>query len=534
MSIVTLPFFLFVAAAVLAYYLVPKKFRWIVLLVGSYIFYWLNSTWLVLVLFGVTAVTYVTGLCIQRVNDKSTAFLKENGKDLSREERKAKKEAAKRTARIFLVIGILLDLLTLLFLKYFNFFGENLNMLLHWIGVNGEIVPRLELLLPLGISFYTLQAISYMTDVYRGKTKADRNPAKFMLFMSFFPQIVQGPIPRHGQLAGQLYEGHSLEYKNLCHGAQLMLWGLMKKLILAERLAVVVNTVFSNYTDYYGPILFFSVALYGLQVYADFSGGMDIARGVAQMMGIELEANFAQPYFSSSIEDFWRRWHITMGHWMRDYVFYPLSLSKAFTFLSRKSRKVFGEFVGKRMPSLLAMFIVYLLVGFWHGANWKYVAFGLWNGVIIMSGILLEGVYRKARELCKIQEESAGWRVFRILRTFVIVSFGRFFSGAANIRAALSMFKRTFIHWRDITFLTDGTLIKLGLTTSGWIVMLFFTAILFVVDLAHEKNIRIRDGIDRQLLVFRWIIYIGAVLAILIFGLYGPSYNAASFIYEQF
>lgn len=533
MTIVSLAFFLFVTATVLLYYLVPKKYRWAVLLAASWVFYWVNGKLLVLVLLGVSLVTWLIGLWIQRINDRSAAFLKERGKELPREERRARKEAAKRVARRVLTLGILADLAVLLFLKYFNFFGSNLNLLLRKFGVEGEPVPHLNLLLPLGISFYTLQAISYMTDVFRGKVRADRNPVKFLLFMSFFPQIVQGPIPRYGQLAQQLYEGHGFEYKRLCHGAQLMLWGVLKKLVIAERLAIPVATVFGNYTEYAGPINFFAVALYGLQVYADFSGGMDIARGVAQMVGVELEQNFAQPYFSASIEDFWRRWHITMGHWMRDYVFYPLSLSKAFTNLSRKSRKLLGQFMGKRLPSFLAMFIVYFLVGFWHGSSWKYVAFGLWNGVIIMLGILLENVYRISREKCGIREESFGWRVFRRVRTFVIVSFGRFFSGAGSLSAAVLLFRNTF-RTRNVTFLTNGTLLKLGLETSDWIVLIFSVLTLFAVDLAHEKKIEIRAGIDRQSLVFRWIVYIAAVLIVLILGLYGPAYNAASFIYEQF
>ncbi|MBR6185568.1 MAG: MBOAT family protein [Clostridia bacterium] len=386
----------------------------------------------------------------------------------------------------------------------------------------------------MGISFYTLQAIAYLVDIYHGKVQADRNPAKFLLFMSFFPQIIQGPIPRHGHLADQLYEGHAFDYRRLCFGAQLMLWGFIKKLVIAERLAIPVNYLFENYRNYSGPIVFFAVALYGLQVYADFSGGMDIARGVAQMLGIELALNFKQPYYSTSIEDFWRRWHITMGSWMKDYVFYPLSLSKAFTNLSRKSRKILGQFVGKRLPAFLAMFIAYFCVGFWHGANWKCIAYGVWNGCFIMSGILLEGVYQKSREICGINESAVTWRLFRMLRTFVIVSFGRFFSRAADLPTALDMFGRTFKHWRDITFITNGTLLKLGLNNANWIVLSLFVIVLLYVDSRHEKGISFREVFARQPLLFRWAIYIAAILLVLIFGIYGPEYNVANFVYEQF
>ena len=527
MSIITLTFFLFVAVVVLLYYLVPKRFRWIVLLVASYVFYWLNSKWLVLVLLGITTVTFLIGLWLQRNSDLAAAYL-EKKKKLTQEQKKYVRDRAKRRNHRILALGIVLDLGTLLFLKYFNFFGSNFNRILP------IEVPYLNLLLPLGISFFTLQAISYMTDVYRGKIQADRGFAKFMLFMSFFPQIVQGPIPRYSQLAKQLYEGHEFDYSRLCHGVQLTLWGLIKKLIIAERLSIPVNELFGNYSSYSGSILFFAAALYGLQVYADFSGGMDIARGVSQMLGIELELNFKQPYFSTSIENFWRRWHITLGSWMREYVFYPLTLSKLFTSLSRKSRKLLGQFVGKRLPAFLAMFIVYFFVGFWHGADWKYIVYGIWNSVFIMSSILLENVYRSLREKCRIQETTFSWRVFQMIRTFVIVSFGRFFSAASSLKVAITMFRKTFHHFRDITFLTDGTLVKLGLNTANWFILLFSAILLFIVDCLHEKEVSIRDRIDNQWVVFRWIIYITAVLSILVFGMYGPTYDASSFIYEQF
>ena len=532
MSIVTLGFLLFVAAVVLLYYIIPNKYRWCVLLAGSYFFYWMNSQWLLLVLFATSLVTYLFGLLLQREHNRNQAYLKAHA-ELNREEKKAVKEKQKKKNRWILSAGIILVLGALLFLKYFNFFGENLNKLFSSVGT-GWVVPHLDLLLPLGISFYTLQAISYMVDIYRGKVKADRNPAKFLLFMSFFPQIVQGPIPRHHQLANQLYEGHSLDYDHLRFGAQLVLWGFIKKLVIAERLAIPVNYLFNHYTEYTGPVLFFAVALYGLQVYTDFSGGMDIARGVAQMLGIDLELNFKQPYYSTSIEDFWRRWHITMGSWMKDYIFYPLSLSKAFTFLSRKTRKVLGQFVGKRLPTFLAMFIVYFCVGFWHGASWKYIAYGIWNGCFIMSGILLEGVYEKGREICRINENMVTWRAFRIIRTFIIVSFGRFFSRASDLTTALDMFGRTFINWRNITFLTNGTLLKTGLNDANWVILALFVVLLFYIDSKHEKGISFRTVLARQPLVFRWAIYIIAVLSILIFGIYGPEYDAASFIYGNF
>ena len=317
MTFVSLPFFLFVFGLVVVYFLTPQKYQWLVLLVASYAFYWLNSKWLVLVLWGSTMVTFLTGFLLQKVYDKNQQAMQALGDQLTKDIKKQMKAQVKRAGKRIMLVGVLLVTAALLMLKYFNFFGENLNQLfqsLHW----GATIPRLNLLLPLGISYYTLQAIAYMVDVYREKTCADRNPLRFMLFLSFFPQIVQGPIARHSQLAKQLYAGHRFDFRQCCFGAQLVLWGLFKKLVIAERLAIPVNYMFQHYNSFSGPILFLTVALYGLQVYTDFSGGMEIARGVAQMLGIELELNFKQPYFSTSIEDFWRRWHITMGSWMKD------------------------------------------------------------------------------------------------------------------------------------------------------------------------------------------------------------------------
>ncbi len=533
MTFVSLPFFLFVGATVLVYHLLPLKFRWVALLVASYVFYWLNSQALTAVLLATTLVTFGAGLWMQRVVDANRAAAEAGGKALSREEKKAAKAKAKKKAKRIMILGIALDLGALLFLKYFNFFGANVNRVLNRLGA-GFSVPVLDLLLPLGISFYTLQAIAYLADVYRGKVKADRNPAKFMLFMSFFPQIVQGPIARHGQLAQQLYEGHRFDYQRVCFGAQLMLWGLFKKLVIAERVAIPVTYLFAHPDQYTGVMSFLAAALYGLQVYADFSGGMDIARGVAQMVGVELELNFTQPYFSNSIENFWRRWHITMGNWMREYIFYPLSLSRAFTNLGRKSRKLLGAYVGKRLPAFLAMFLVYFAVGFWHGADWKYVVYGLWNGVFIMSGILLENVYAKARNLCRIEETAVTWRAFRVIRTFILVSYGRFFSAAPSLGIALNMFGRTFQNPQDLSALTNGTLLKTGLNTANWVILAVFAVVLFYVDSKHERGVCFRSVFARQPLVFRWAIYIGAVLILLIFGIYGPEYNAAAFIYQQF
>jgi D-alanyl-lipoteichoic acid acyltransferase DltB (MBOAT superfamily) len=269
-------------------------------------------------------------------------------------------------------------------------------------------------------------------------------------------------------------------------------------------------------------------------VYADFQGGMDIARGFSQIVGIDLDLNFRQPYFSHSIEDFWRRWHITLGSFMRDYVFYPLSLSKTFTTIGRVSRKILGDFVGKRLPPILAMFIVYFLVGFWHGPDWKYIAYGVWNGIFLVMGILLPERYAAWADHFHINRESFSWRAFQIVRTFCICSLGRLFSRGNGLRAALHMFASIGQGWQDLSFLFDGTLKTFGLDTANWLLLALFVCILFLVDFLHERGVHIREAIDGQHVVFRWAVYLAAIMAVVIFGSYGTGFKSVSFIYEQF
>lgn len=511
-----------------AYFIIPKKARWIVLLVASYVFYWISSELLILVMFAQTLATYLIGRRMGSIFDKSAI------EQATIEDKKALREAkatAKHRAARWMWLGIALNIGTLLFLKYYNFFADCANSLLAGFGIEA---PHLGLLLPIGISFYTLQTVAYLADVKRGKEAADTSLPRFMLFMSYFPQILQGPIPRHGQLAHQLYEGHDFDGKQASYGAQLMIWGYIKKMVIADRLAIPVNQIFDNFTYYDGAIVFLAAAGYGLQVYADFSGGIDIARGFSQMLGIDLVENFRQPYFSHSIEEFWRRWHITLGAWMRDYIFYPLSLSKMFTKLGKNSRKVLGPNVGKKIPPFIANFVVFFLVGFWHGANWTFIAYGVWNGVFIMAGVLLDDRYAAIKKKLHIDSESFAWRLFQIVRTFFICSFGRFFSHAATLKQALLMMRSSVVGFTGFAFITDGSLLDLGLDTANWICLSIGIIVLLVVDIAHEKGFHFRDAIASQGIVFRWIVYFAAIGVILVFGIYGSGYDAAAFIYQQF
>ena len=245
-------------------------------------------------------------------------------------------------------------------------------------------MPDFKLVLPLGISFYTFQTMGYVIDVYRGKFRAAKNPAKFALFASFFPQIVQGPIAFYSDLAYQLYAPHDFNYNRFKSGGILALWGLFKKLVIADRAVAMVKLVAGNYSDFKGTYILMAVCMYAIQLYADFSGGIDICRGFAEMLGITMAQNFRQPYFSRSLTEYWHRWHITLGEWLRTYLFYPISISKPFLKMGKQLKKHGLKHLGKVLPTSIASLITFIVIGVWHGAAWKYVAFGLFNGMAIL------------------------------------------------------------------------------------------------------------------------------------------------------
>ena len=431
-----------------------------------------------------------------------------------------------------LLFAVLWNIGILCVMKYTGFVFRSLNSVLQTAGVK-SLLPSVSWALPLGLSFYTFQAVGYVIDVYRAKYGPDESLPKYMLFVSFFPQIIQGPISRHDQLAHQLYEGHRFDYEGFTMGLQLFLWGLIKKLVLAERLAVVADTVFDNYLDYAGLTMFIGAAVYGMQVYADFSGGMDMVRGIGQVFGIEMTLNFERPYFARSLEEFWRRWHITLGAWMRDYVFYPVSLSKRFSRLGKRTKKWFGTQTGKMIPTFLAMFLTFMLVGIWHGADWKYVAYGFWNAIIISSSILLEPVYKKMAAACHINVNSRCWQLFSIIRTFFLCSLGRFFSRGNSLHSALVMMKSFFTVWNP-QVLVNGTLLKLGLGRKDWMIVLLLVLVLLIVGIFQERGVHIRESIARRNIVIRWAVYLGAIVFLVLLGIYGPGYDAAKFVYQQF
>lgn len=501
-------FLIFVGIAVIGYYLIPKRFQWIWLLIFSYIYYASSGIKILFFLLYTTITTYGTGRLLDRVNHK----------ELPRNEAKSRK-------RRILIGCLLLNFGMLAVLKYTNFAIENVNAIFH-AGISFQ-----KLILPLGISFYTFQSMGYIIDVYWGKYEAEKNPFRFALFVSFFPQLLQGPIGRFDRLARQLYEQHSFDLLKAQYALQLMLWGFFKKLVLADRAAVVVNQVFQNYTQYSGVTNIVAVLMYSIQLYMDFSGGMDVVMGVAALFGVELDQNFKRPYFATSITDFWHRWHITLGTWMKDYIFYPVSLSKWMGKFGKWSKKAFGKKTGRVVPICVANIIVFLVVGIWHGAAWKYIAYGLYNGLIIAISSLLAPLYRKGFEKFHINPKSGAWHVVQILRTFLLVNISWYFDMAVSLSAAFAMMKSTVTGF-SLATLTDGSLMMLGLDKLDYMILAMGCLVVFLISFLKERGIQIRESLGRKPLVIRWAVYGMLVFGIPMFGYVMTT--TGRFIYAQF
>lgn len=525
----SLTFILFITFVFLIYFAVPKKIQWIVLLIASYVFYFFASVPMSVFLVASTLITFYTGIVIGKINAKLGVALAEEG--LDKGARKQLKKAFKGKARIVLVCGLILNFGILGVLKYYNFFANNLNSLFTVFSADASL-PHLNLLLPLGISFYIFQSSGYMIDVYRKKYAPDQNIAKFALFVSFFPQLLQGPISRYDGLAAQLTASHKFSFDSLKFGLQLMLWGFFKKLVIADRLAPLVGTVFDSGSEFGFFINCLGTLAYGLQLYCDFSGGIDVARGIAEVMGITMAQNFQRPYFAKTVGEFWRRWHMTLGSWAKDYVFYPIVLSKNMSKLSRRLER-FGSHIARVLPPCIATMVCFLMIGVWHGAAWKYVFYGLYYGLLIALSQLLNPLFNKVADKLKIDRHCFSWQLFGMLRTLFLVSIGRCITRSGGFMSGFTMIKSSLTNWDPWT-LYDGTMLKLGLSQADYHIVFAGILILLIVGILQEKGLGIRATLNKQNLWFRWFMIIGAVIAILLLGVYGPNYNAQDFIYAQF
>ncbi|MCX6716968.1 MAG: MBOAT family protein [Candidatus Taylorbacteria bacterium] len=490
----SIQFVLFFIVITTAYFLIPHRFRWLLLLLASCYFYMAFIPIYILILAGTIIIDYFAGILIENSEGKRK--------------------------RLFLIISIISNIGILAFFKYFNFFIDNINHfanLIHW----NYSLSLLSILLPIGLSFHTFQALSYTIEVYRGKQKAERHFGIYALYVMFYPQLVAGPIERPQNLLHQFHEKQSFDVARVTEGLKRMTWGFFKKIVVADQLAMIVNIVYANPHGFNGPTLIMATVLFAIQLYCDFSGYSDIALGSAQVMGIRLMENFERPYFSKSIAEFWRRWHISLSSWLRDYVYYPIA------FHSKNPT---------RAKLYVAIIFTFFLSGLWHGAGWNYVIMGLVFGFYISFSEITKK-YRNAFIVkIKLNNYPTLLRYLRIITTFVLVCIGWIFFRVKTIGDAWYILTHWWVGLGDFlthlySYYTWKNLFSLSrlITKSDFIICILGVAVLFLADMAGRR-LAIWKILSTKPWYVRWFWYYATTLAIVILARLG----AQEFIYFQF
>lgn len=510
------------------YAVLPQKFRRVSLLLSSYLFFWAVSGKLIVYLLLSTLSIHHIGIWLSSLQRDCDSFIEE----ASRERRKEIKARYLTKQRLVLAFAVTLHIGLLLALKYTPFFANNLNSVFQALHLPLSVaIP--SFVLPIGISFYTLQATAYIFDVYRRKIPADRNLLRLALFMGFFPQIMEGPICRYSETAQQLWEAPKLRYKNLTFGLQRILFGLMKKTVIADRLNVMIKNVFSGYESYDGFVIALAAVCYTIQLYMDFSGTMDLVAGSGQIFGMKLPENFKQPFFSRTISEFWKRWHITLGTWFRDYLFYPLSMSKPLKRLTIRARKRLGNHFGPLLAGAVALFCVWVCNGLWHGAGWHYLFFGMYHFGLILMGSMVEPLAARMAKMLRIRRSSFPYRCVQTARTAVLVCIGELFFRAHGLRAGLSMFKRIITDF-SLKSIHSRSIFTFGMDRHDFLIVLVMLTLIFLVSVLKERNVALREQVAAQNIAVRFAVYYALILSVVIFGAYGAGYVPVDPIYAGF
>ncbi len=487
-------FMIFFPIVVLVYFVIPKKIRYIWLLITSYYFYMCWNAQYALLIGVSTLITYLSGIFIG---------------------------IAKKTwmKKLIVALSFVSNLGILVFYKYFDFILANINAVLDEFGMNLVSNP-FDILLPVGISFYTFQALSYTVDVYRKDIEPEKNPLKYALFVSFFPQLVAGPIERSKNLLNQIKNIEQIKvwnYDRVANGVIQMVWGLFQKMVIADRISIFVDTVYDNLHAVGTIETLFAAVAFSIQIYCDFAAYSTIAIGAAKVMGFELMENFDTPYFATSIKEFWRRWHISLSSWFRDYLYIPMGGNR-----KGKVRKYFN------------LLVTFLVSGLWHGASWNYVIWGGLHGLYQIVGEITEPIKQKCYKVCKVNQKVFSYKFGKMLVTFTITTLTWVFFRAETIQQALYFFKRMFTVWNPWTFFNEG-LYQFGLDRVE--VNILFTALLimFAIELLkYVKNKHFSDFLMEQNFWFRWIVLIVLIISIFVYGQYGIAFDSGQFIYFQF
>ena len=489
-------FLVFFPVVTLLYYRVPVRMKNVWLLFASYFFYMCWNVKYGLLLFGITLASYTGGILVRPGKEKSDS-------------------EGSKYRRTILAVCIFLILSVLFFFKYWNFTVDLVVRAADFIKI--DLAERhIDVILPVGISFFTFQALGYVIDVYRGDTPAEKNFVTYALFVSFFPQLVAGPIERSGNLLKQLSKIPKYDSEKARDGFLLMIWGYFLKIVVADKAAIFINTVYGNTAEYGGCFIITATLLFAVQVYCDFAGYTVIAMGAAEILGIRLMDNFKSPYLSVSVQEFWSNWHISLTSWFRDYLYIPLG----------GNRK--GQF-RKQINKL----IVFFVSGLWHGADLSFVVWGLLNGVYQILGEVLKPIRDLAVKILKIDRKSIGHRVVQMLMTFLLVDFSWVFFRADNIYEARKCIASMFTVYNPWIFF-DGTILECGLDYPDMLVLLFSIGLVLMVDICKKKGICLRRVLMQQHFLIYSIVVPIFICFILLFGVWGSEFDAARFIYFQF
>lgn len=521
----------FVIVLLVLYYVVPKRFRTGLLLASSVLYYAMADVrYLIFIAATVVSVWYLA-LKIEDNNRAIKAYVKLHKEDMTREEKKAYRQHEGKRSLYMFIGGLTLNLLILVAVKYTGFILSGIGSL----RGTGEIgtLKGVEFIVPLGISFYTFQSLGYLIDVYRESIDAERSLPRYALFITFFPQLIQGPISRYDDLSKTLYTDANCDIDVICRGIERILWGYFKKLVIADRLLMGVSTLISDTAVYRGGYVLCTMLLYTLELYADFTGGIDITIGIAEAMGITIKENFVRPYLSVSLAEYWRRWHISMCSWFRDYVFYPMSTSTLSMKLSKWARKHISDSAGGRLPVYLSSFVVWFCTGIWHGASLNFIVWGLLNFLVLTVSEELTPLYGRFHKNFKFSN-GAVYKVFMMLRTFVLICvlnlFDCFVKVSDTAGLILSIFKRG-----SISTMEKGALLNIGLTGSDYMVAGISLLVVLAVSIYEETHdTSVRDAIRKKPYVVRFAVWMGLFTATVIFGVYGIGYDASQFIYNRF
>lgn len=510
MSITSLTFFALALAAVILYYLLPKRVQWCFLTLISAGFIYVSSGFDMLLVFTAeVGVAFGGALLMQRL----------------------KHPAGRRVLLIGLMLAILGTLFYFRDMAFINLIKQA------YASLTGASIRLNSYSIwgPIGISYFTLSLLGYVLDVYWEKYAAERNGLRLFLFAGYFPQLTSGPIVRYDEMNEQFRTPHAFDPKGALHGGERVLWGCFMKMVVADRAALFVNATFELLDYYTGLVWLVCMLLYALQVYCDFAGCMHIVLGVSECFGIRLPENFNTPFASLNMTEFWRRWHITMGTWFKEYLMYPVLKSRPMQRFTKWSKKRFGRDFGKRLPVCLGTGLVWISIGLWHGGSARLIlASGVLPGFFTVMGELLAVPFKKLNKLLHINTDCFSFRMFCRLRTLGIMCISWVFLRSASVEMALRVMHQAFTGPFNPWIFVDGTLIRTGLDIYDLILLGISVVTLITVGVLHERGIHLREALDGQNMVFRYGMLLFSIFVVLIFGIYGPEFNAANFIYQQF